>query len=242
MKFIKASCFFIIGFIVTTKAIADEAGDSLSETISVAEAVSYINADRVSASRPRKIAALAVNAKRLDLVDIFLEDNGGIINDLIGQLELAPASEFKDQAIIRVIRAKFGWGDSEWGSHGVPGVRELFSDIIERRLPGVVPEPSLLGSVAAREKLANDLEVAIGLQSGTSIQRIPKPRPKPHDVEIAATNSEAAPSLGPSAGSGQAIDTVNKTGWINYLWLAIAASGIVTMYIFFAKWKSPSKR
>ena len=236
IEFIKASCLFIFGFIVTTEAIAAEAVDSLPETISVAEAVSYMNSDIGSASKRRKIAALAVNAKRLDLVDLCLADQLGMTNDLINELEQAPDSDFKDQIIIRVIRGKFGWGDPEWGSHGLPGIGELYSDIIERRLPGVVPEPSLLGSVAAREKLANDLEVAIGLQSGIPIQ------PKSDDVAFAATNSEAAPSLDPSAGSGQAIDTVNKTSWINYLWLAIVASGIVTVYMFVNKWKSSSKR
>jgi xanthine dehydrogenase iron-sulfur cluster and FAD-binding subunit A len=117
-------------------------------------------------------------------------------------------------------------------------IPEPYLSVITKRLPGLPPGLDPLVTAASREKLANDLEAAINRESSITIERIPKPRPKPDDVAFAATNSEAAPSQDVSAGSAQAIATVNKTHRINYLWLVITFSGIVAVYMFVNKWKS----
>lgn len=241
IKFIKASCLFILGFIVTNGAFAADSGDSLPETISVAEAVTYMNSDRTSASRPREIAALAVRAKRLDLVDLCLTDKLGMTHDLIDQLELAPDSEFKDRIIIRIIRGKFGWSDSEWGSHGVPMVGKLFSDIIERRLPGRPPEPSMLDSVTARHELADKLEAAITRESSITNPKNPKPGETPTEGESTATDKPSKPRSGSSSSSGKSTD-FNQPNWMNYWWLVIAVGGVALLYGFKGKLKDFFRR
>ncbi len=226
---------------IKTEAFAADSGDSLPEAISVAEAVTYMNSDKGSASRPREIAALAVKAKRLDLVDLCLADKLGMTHDLIDQLELAPDSEFKDQIIIRIIRGKFGWSESEWGSHGVPMVGKLFSDIIERRLPGIHPEPSMFASVTARHELADKLEAAITRESSITNPKNPKPGETPTEGESTATDTPSMPRSGSSSISGKSTD-FNQPNWMNYWWLVIAVGGVALLYGFKGKLKDLFRR
>lgn len=240
-KFKEVSHLFVFGFMITTEAFTAQAGDSLPETISVSEAVTYMNSDRTSASRPREIAALAVRTKRLDLVDLCLADKLGMTHDLIDQLELAPASEFKDQVIIRIIRGKFGWSDSEWGSHGVPMVGELFSDIIARRLPGIHPDPSMLASVTARHELADKLEAAITRESSITNPKDPKQGETPTEGESTATDTPSKPGNEFSSSSGKSTD-FNQPNWMNYWWLVIAVGGVALLYGFKGKLKDFFRR
>jgi hypothetical protein len=232
-----------VGFLGIPAVYADEAGDSVPENISFADAVSLIEADKGGSVRSSRLAIAAVNGNRLDLVDYFLQTKAEPLSFLFRELNERPYSEFKEQVVIRTLRSKSVWpSDNSWARMGITDpIPEPYLSVITKRLPEFPPGLDPLVTAASREKLANDLEAAINRQSNITIERIPKPRPKRDDVAFAATNSEAAPSLDPSAGSGQAIDTVIKTGWIKYLWLVFAACGIVIMYIFFAKWKSSFK-
>lgn len=233
--FTKISLPPIFVFFAMNGAFADATGDSIPENISVSEAVTYMNSDRNSASRPREIAALAVKAKRLDLVDLCLADKLRMTHDLIDQLELAPDSEFKDQITIRIIRGKFGWSDSEWGSHGVPMVGELFSDIIARRLPGIHPEPSMLASVTARHELADKLEAAITRESSITNPKDPKQGETPDEGESTVTDTPSKPGNGSSSSSRKSTEDSNQPNWMNYWWLVIAVGGVALLYGFKGK-------
>lgn len=216
----------IVGVLAITQAYAGEPANTVSEKISVADAESYIKSGE-GGERPYEIAVAALKGERLDLVDFFLKSNRDALSYLFDELRKSPDSEFKEQVVIRTLRARSGWGsDNSWASTGViDPIQEPYFSVLKKRLPGIPPGPNLLATAAAREKLANDLEAAIKLDSSATRDRPQKPRLKPEEMAFTATNPAPPRKEDPSPGEGRVSHVVAQSRWMYYLCLAIAAVG-----------------
>ena len=182
----KILLLWIVGFLAIPAVYADEAGDSVPENISIADAASLIQADRGGSVRSSQVAIAAVNGKRLDLVDFFLKTNDDTLSFVFRELRERPYSEFKEQVVIRALRSKSGWpSDNSWASSGITDpIPEPYLSVITKRLPEFPPGLDPLVTAASREKLANDIEAAINRESSISKQRQTKPRLKQRSKSV----------------------------------------------------------
>lgn len=236
--------FLLFAFVIISVAVAAETVDRVPEDISVAEAVALIEADRGGSARTSQIAIATVDGKRLDLVDYFIHSKSPALYYVFDELRDRPYSEFKEQVVIRALRAKHPWpSDNSWGSGGVTDpMPEPYLSVVTKRTPELLTGANLLETTASRGMLADKLEAVIVRESFIKNPQYPKPGETPDEGESTATDTPSKPGNGSSSSSRKSTENFNQPNWMNYWWLVIAVGGVALLYGFMGKLKDFFRR